>query len=46
MTIALAYWILMLLWLVLGLWSVWPNWRAGCPNVILFILFVGKSSAP
>ncbi len=38
MSIAVAYWVLMLVWLALGLWSVWPNIRAGGPNLILFLL--------
>jgi hypothetical protein len=43
MTLGLAFWILMLLWLVLGLWTTWP--RAGAPNfpvlggnLLLFVL--------
>jgi len=40
MTFALAYWVLMLLWLVLGIWQTWPNYRAAGGNVLLFILLV------
>lgn len=42
MSIALVYWILMLLWLVLG-FAFGPapfNWRATGPNLLLFILLV------
>ena len=40
MTFALLFWILMLLWLVLGVWSSWQNYRAGAPNLLLFILLL------
>lgn len=40
MSFALAFWILMLLWLALGLWQTWPNYQAGAPNLLLFILLV------
>lgn len=40
MTKELLYWILMLFWLVLGIWTTWPNYRAGAPNLILFVLMV------
>jgi hypothetical protein len=39
MPLAIAYWIVMLLWLVLGLYSSGVAWLTG-PNVILFILLV------
>ncbi len=44
MTLGLAYWILMLLWVVFG---VWPNWPAGGASfrpfggsLLLFILLL------
>jgi len=46
MTIGLAFWILMLLWLVLGLWWAWPpgpvghGWFPLGSTVLLFILFL------
>lgn len=44
MTLALLYWILMLLWLVLGLWGSWPlnagNLRASGGSLILFLLLL------
>jgi hypothetical protein len=41
MTLGLAFWILMLLWLVLGVWSNWPNPNpraAGGIGVLFFLL--------
>ncbi len=46
MTFALAYWILMLIWLVFGLWSNWPatpasgGFRPLGGTVLLFVLLV------
>ena len=40
MTLGLAYWILMLLWLVFGVWSSWPDIKAAGGNGLLFILLV------
>jgi len=40
MTFALAYWILMLVWLAFGIWSTWPNYKQGGGNVVLFILLL------
>ncbi len=40
MSLATAYYIVLLLWAVLGLWSTWPNLRAGGPNLILFLLLL------
>ena len=40
MSFGLVYWILMLFWLVLGFWSYYPNWKAGSPNLLLFILLL------
>lgn len=39
MTMALAFWILMLLWLVLDLWSGWPNYPLVGRSLLLFLLF-------
>jgi hypothetical protein len=39
MPFALAYWIIMLIWLLFGLYSSGIMWLTG-PNVILFILLV------
>lgn len=41
MTLALAFWILMLVWLVFGLWSNWPvsgNAKPAGGTLLLFIL--------
>lgn len=38
MTLALCFYICMLLWLVLGAVNSWPNWRAGAPDLLLFIM--------
>jgi hypothetical protein len=46
MTLALLYWVLMLLWLVFGLWSNWPapgtpvGFRPLGGTVLLFILLL------
>ena len=40
MTLGLAYWICMLIWLVLGVWSAWPDLRASGGNGLLFVLLV------
>jgi hypothetical protein len=42
MTMALAYWILMLLWIVLGMWHAYPTWNPILVggNLLLFILLV------
>jgi hypothetical protein len=40
MSLAVAYWILMLIFLVFGFWSSWPNLRAGGPNIVLFLILV------
>ena len=40
MTLALAFWILMLLWLVLGIWQAWPNYPAAGGTVLLFLLLL------
>jgi len=38
MSLALAFWILMLIWLVFGFWSAWPNIGGAGGNLLLFIL--------
>jgi hypothetical protein len=40
MTLGLAFWILMLLWLVLGTWWSWPNHVAVGGNLMLFLLLM------
>ena len=40
MSIGLAFWIIMLLWLVFGTWWSWPNHYAVGGNLMLFILLV------
>jgi hypothetical protein len=41
MTYAVAYWIIMLLWLVFGCWQDRAGgWKAMAPNLLLFILFI------
>jgi hypothetical protein len=39
MTLGLAYWVIMLLWLAFGLWHSGVIWLTG-PNIILFLLLV------
>lgn len=38
MSMALLFWILMLLWLVFGLWWHWPNYPTVGFNLMLFLL--------
>ena len=40
MTLALMFWILMLLWLVFGVWSAWPNVQAAGGTGLLFFLLL------
>jgi hypothetical protein len=40
MSLGLAFWITMLIWLVLGIYTNWPNLRSQGGNLILFILLV------
>jgi hypothetical protein len=42
MTLGLAYWILMLLWLAFGVWTSWPakDLKASGGDGLLFILLV------
>ena len=44
MSLAIAYWICLLVWLCFGIWSAWPNnYKAGGGSVALFLalLFIG-----
>ena len=38
MSFALAFWILMLIWLVFGIWYTWPNHMLVGGNMLLFIV--------
>ena len=38
MSIGLAFWILMLVWLVFGVWSNWPNHTAMGGSLLHFLL--------
>jgi len=40
MTLGLAFWILMLLWLVFGLWYAYPNHYLIGGNILLFVLLL------
>ncbi len=41
MSYALAYWIIMLIWLVFGCWQNWAGgFKAIGGNILLFVLFV------
>ena len=40
MTLAVAYWVIMLVWLVFGVWSSWPLKAAISGNLVLFVLLV------
>lgn len=45
MSMGLAFWVLMLLWLVFGLWSAWPGiaggqWQPAGGTLLLFILLL------
>jgi len=44
MSLALIYWVLILIWLVFSLWTYWPNSPAPAPvwghSVFLFVLFL------
>lgn len=40
MSLAIAYWVLMLIWLALVIYSSWPNLRSGGGNLVLFLLLV------
>ena len=41
MSIGLAFWILMLIWLVFGFWAGWPNqnWGIIAGTLLGFVLF-------
>lgn len=40
MSLGLAFWILMLIWLVFRAWQNWPNRVAIGGDLLIFILFV------
>lgn len=40
MTLGLAFWICMLIWLVWGVYTTWPNIQAGGGNLLLFIILL------
>lgn len=40
MTMGLAFWILMLLWLAFGIWRAWPDHVAMGGSLLQFILFL------
>lgn len=40
MSFALAFWLVMLLYIVLGGWQHGMNWRAQAPNLLLFLLLL------
>ena len=42
MTIAFAFWILMLLWLVLGIFCAWPTSAPGQPSARIYAPFGGQ----
>ncbi len=39
MSMGLAFWIIMLVWLVFGIWYSWPNHAMVGGNLIIFVLF-------
>lgn len=41
MTIAMLFWVLMIIWLVFGVWAYWPLAKIHAPNFLLwFLLFL------
>lgn len=40
MSLGLAFWIAMFIWLIFGVWSVWPDYKASGGNALLFLLLV------
>jgi len=40
MSLALCYWILLLIYVVFGAWSAWPNVRTGGGSLIVFLLLL------
>jgi hypothetical protein len=42
MTLGLAFWIIMLVWLIFGFWQAWPNqnWGLMGGTLLSFILFL------
>lgn len=40
MSLALAFWVVMLIWLVFGAWSTWPDYKASGGTALLFVLLL------
>lgn len=40
MTYALAYWIILMIWIVFGLWSNRANLKAAAPDLVILVLFI------
>jgi len=40
MNLALAFWIVFLVWIVFGAWQHGTNWRAQAPNIVLLVLLL------
>lgn len=40
MTLSIAFWVLMFIWLLFGVWRSWPNVQTGGGDLILFVLLV------
>jgi hypothetical protein len=40
MSISLAYWVLMLVWLIFGLWTNGKDLRVSGGNILLFLLLL------
>jgi hypothetical protein len=41
MTVAMLFWVLMIVWLFFGVWAWWPLSRVNAPNFLLwFLLFL------
>ena len=38
MSVAVLFWILMLLWLLYGVWTSWPDWRPAGGNILLWVI--------
>lgn len=40
MSLGIAFWICMLIWLVVGIWSSWPDYKSSGGNLLLFIILL------
>ena len=40
MSLGLAYWVGMFIWVIFGVWTNWPNYKTNGWNLMLFILLV------